>query len=302
MGVGMLVCASLAGTYLLRRKTWNAWWQNPAAPMRFAAPELLQLILILITFAFSMEIDRAVERAALGTLAWPALQLKMLGWTMLWSCATAVKLSAERLLSDKSHEPLQRQKRPGVASILGLALVLKFVLFDTLVFRILHGPAAITLSGNVQLLAAMFVIGLMVILAMFATENAPRARMLMAFAALFVLVWATSLEIDRFFELRGRSGAMALSEARLAKQVAFSLFWSMFAAACVVAGFRFRIAPLRYAGLTLFALTLLKVLAVDLSTAETGWRIVSCMAVGLLMVGTSVVYGKFSPRLLQSPT
>lgn len=32
---------------------------------------------------------------------------------------------------------------------------------------------------------------------------------------------------------------------------------------------------------------------------DTGWRIVSCMVVGLLMLGTSVVYGKFSLKLLE---
>jgi uncharacterized membrane protein len=127
-----------------------------------------------------------------------------------------------------------------------------------------------------------------------------RLRALAGGVALFIILWAGSFEIDRFFAASAASGAMALRDARVAGQVALSVFWSIFAVGSVVAGFRFRIAALRYAGLGLFGLTLMKVMLVDLADATTGYRILSCLAVGLLMVGTSVLYGKFTPRLLQA--
>jgi len=67
---------------------------------------------------------------------------------------------------------------------------------------------------------------------------------------------------------------------------------------CVGLGFRVRQAPIRYFGLFLFALTLLKVVVIDLSAASTGYRILSFVGLGALLLGTSVLYGKVSPVLL----
>ncbi len=55
---------------------------------------------------------------------------------------------------------------------------------------------------------------------------------------------------------------------------------------------------LRLIGLGLLGLTLAKVVLVDLSGAGTGWRILSFVGLGLLLLGTSVLYGRFGPALL----
>ena len=81
--------------------------------------------------------------------------------------------------------------------------------------------------------------------------------------------------------------------------MAFSIVWSIFAVMSVGAGFRLRLASLRYFGLGLLALTLLKVVTVDLGQVSTGYRILSFLGLGLLMLGTSVLYGKLSPKLLR---
>jgi uncharacterized membrane protein len=66
----------------------------------------------------------------------------------------------------------------------------------------------------------------------------------------------------------------------------------------VVIGFRLRAEALRYFGLALLAVTLLKVVLIDMSQVQTGYRILSFMGLGVLMLGTSVLYGKFGARLL----
>ena len=81
--------------------------------------------------------------------------------------------------------------------------------------------------------------------------------------------------------------------------MAFSIFWSVFALSCVLSGFRFRTAGLRYFGLGLFAVTLLKVVLLDMSQVQTGYRVLSFLGLGLLLMGTSVLYGKLSPMLLR---
>jgi uncharacterized membrane protein len=115
-----------------------------------------------------------------------------------------------------------------------------------------------------------------------------------------VVLWGGTLEIDRAFErlIAARSTGV-FRDPRLAKQVAFSIFWSVFAVSAVVAGFRFRTAGLRYFGLGLFAVTLLKVVLLDMSQVQTGYRVLSFLGLGLLLMGTSVLYGKLSPVLLR---
>ena len=54
-----------------------------------------------------------------------------------------------------------------------------------------------------------------------------------------------------------------------------------------------------YLGLGLFAVTLLKVVLVDMGQVQTGYRVLSFLGLGLLMMGTSVLYGKLSPMLLR---
>lgn len=116
--------------------------------------------------------------------------------------------------------------------------------------------------------------------------------------ALITLLWLGSLEIDRAFS-RSAVVMSAFADPAIAKQVALSIFWSAFAIGCIVVGFRFRMAGLRYFGLALFALTLLKVGVIDLQNAETGYRILSFMGLGALLLITSVLYGKLSPVLLR---
>ena len=78
----------------------------------------------------------------------------------------------------------------------------------------------------------------------------------------------------------------------MAEQVTLSVLWATSATAIVTAGFVRRLVELRYAGLTLFALTLLKVVAVDLANVGTGWRVLSFLGLGGLLLITSVLYGR----------
>jgi uncharacterized membrane protein len=78
-----------------------------------------------------------------------------------------------------------------------------------------------------------------------------------------------------------------------------SLYWSLLAIGAIVAGFRLRASWLRYFGLALFAVTLVKVGAVDISQVRYGYRVLSALGLGLLLLATSVLYGRLNPRLLQ---
>jgi uncharacterized membrane protein len=119
----------------------------------------------------------------------------------------------------------------------------------------------------------------------------PRGRAIGAMLML-LLLWMGSLEIDRAAQWQ------TFAQPWVVRQVGLSIFWSIFAVGCIALGFRTRIAAMRYFGLSLFAVTLLKVVVIDLSQVATGLRILSFMGLGLLLLGTSVLYGRLSPRIL----
>ena len=115
------------------------------------------------------------------------------------------------------------------------------------------------------------------------------------FFMMLTLLVGGSLEVDRFFATWLTPGTFA--DPDLARQVALSIFWSIFAVAAVAGGFRFRAPALRYFGLALFAVTLLKVVLVDMEQVSAGYRFLSFLGLGGLLMGTSVLYGKIGASL-----
>jgi uncharacterized membrane protein len=187
------------------------------------------------------------------------------------------------------------------------AMIVKFLLLDTLQFRLFEGDQyahSARVLVNLQALTALVVFALALAcyylswqMAVPKAGRVPPVGSVMQFLAVLVLLWAGTLEIDRGFE-RLALTRMAPRDAQRAKQVGISVFWGLYAIGGVAIGFVLRRAALRYFGLGLFAFTLLKVVLVDLAHLGTGYRILSFLALGLLLLGTSVCYGKFSPLLL----
>ena len=177
-------------------------------------------------------------------------------------------------------------------------MAVKYLSIDTVLWRLLHAPANVTVLANLESFSGVVVFACLMVLltlgfpASLRTEEG-RLRRVSALLAILVVLWTGSIEIDRYFV-----AASAFSGAIKPEQVTLSIFWSVFAVACVLLGFRLRTAELRYFGLALLAVTLLKVVLLDMSQVQTGYRILSFMGLGALLLGTSVLYGKFSPRLL----
>jgi len=106
-------------------------------------------------------------------------------------------------------------------------------------------------------------------------------------------LWLGSLEIDRFFAVDTFG-----QDATMARQTGFSIWWGLYALTLIAIGFARRVAACRYAGLALLAVTLAKVLTLDMAEVRYVYRVLSFIGVGLLLVVTSVGYAKLSPRLL----
>ncbi len=105
--------------------------------------------------------------------------------------------------------------------------------------------------------------------------------------------------IDRFFDPEvGRLG----QNTAMARQTGLSVYWGVFAITVIAMGFARRSAGCRYAGLALLAITLAKVLTIDMAEVRNVYRVMSFLAVGLLLVATSVGYARLAPRLAERGT
>ncbi|MGI6709467.1 MAG: DUF2339 domain-containing protein [Dethiobacteria bacterium] len=76
-----------------------------------------------------------------------------------------------------------------------------------------------------------------------------------------------------------------------------SLFWALYAAVLMAFGFIRRQPPLRYAAIALFGLTLAKVILYDLSFLKLVYRIISLVALGLILLIVSYLYQRHRGRI-----
>jgi uncharacterized membrane protein len=255
---------------------------------------------LVIIWAGTFEIDRDVQLLySAAPRAWRIWQFKQMCWTIWWTCGTtAMILYLQRFEAIAAF-------RAGHLRRLSMVLLLlagKYLLLDALFFRLWNGAAPAAVFANIQALTAAVVAGAIIVawrVARPLAEEFPWVRgteTRFGGALVLITLMAGSLEIDRAME--GAIGAQLFADPALAKQVAFSIYWAIFALGSVAVGFRARAAAMRYLGLGLFGLTLVKVVLVDLKDVSTGYRIVSFMGLGALLIGTSILYGKLSPRLL----
>ena len=289
MAAGLLIAGSLAGIGWLKRgelgrvsRAGNSWTVG-----------LNWAVLTILTLGLAFEVDAAVSK--MGPSPWPAWQVRQLSWTVLLAAALSAGLGLVRWMSP-DRETCARQCR--IPAWLTVALALKYALIDTLGFRLLGPPAAATVVANGQTLAGVAAAGSLG-MAIWTTRTATGGR---AFAAVAtacltgLLLWVGTLEIDRWASVSAAPGSGAI-----VRQAGWSVWWGAFAVAAVVIGFARRTAALRYFGLILLAVTLGKVVTVDflVGGVGTGARILSFAGLGLLLLGTSVLYGKLSPKLLK---
>ncbi len=108
---------------------------------------------------------------------------------------------------------------------------------------------------------------------------------------------AICFEISTFWSTRPLLAApgsvMYASQAadrQMAERFSYSAWFLLAGAALLVVGFRRRSALLRWQGLVLLAVTICKVFLLDTSTLSQGYRIVSFLALGALLLAVSFAY------------
>jgi uncharacterized membrane protein len=296
MGIGLLLCASMLTLWFIRRKQiWRAL-RNQDEPPAGSMSVVISVVVALLLWAVTLEIDRVAElMQAAGSLHWPLWQAKQLGWTIAWAIAATIAFIVLRL-RQSVQSPLKRWGRllPQLITLLAV----KYLTIDTTLWRMLGPPANVAVLANLQAVAGAVVFASLAILLLLPIDEEwstqEKLCRIAGLLASLVLLWMGSIEIDRYF-----AAIPVFNGAVRPEQVALSIFWAIYAAACVLLGFRLRAAILRYIGLGLLGATLLKVVLIDMSQVQTGYRILSFMGLGALLLATSVLYGKFGPRLLR---
>lgn len=87
------------------------------------------------------------------------------------------------------------------------------------------------------------------------------------------------------------------SSARRGEVLNISLILGLYSFALVAAGILYGSKWLRYLGLPLLGLTLVKVVIYDLKGLDTSYRVVSFLALGFLLIGLSFLYNKYKDRV-----
>jgi uncharacterized membrane protein len=178
----------------------------------------------------------------------------------------------------------------------GVLLSIAILQLVDILFR--PAPVSQLVLLNPRALAALFVVALMFVLA-WAYRRAPAAdtaaRQLRAgliVAANLLALGVITIEIRDFWTAQspGRSGYLAM-------QVMTSLAWAVYAVVLIVVGMRRRYAPVRYLAMAVFAVTIPKVLLLDLAELEQAYRVLSAIGLGVLLLIASFLYQRFRANL-----
>jgi uncharacterized membrane protein len=142
-----------------------------------------------------------------------------------------------------------------------------------------------------------------------AFEEAPIARPVATVAANVLAIVALSAQAAGYYEAQifqelnhaapsasGSGGFESQRTLELAKQLSLSVVWALYACGLFVASSVRRLRLLRVMGLVLLSLTTLKVFLVDLSSLERGYRIISFIMLGAILLVVSYLYQRSQQR------
>ena len=83
----------------------------------------------------------------------------------------------------------------------------------------------------------------------------------------------------------------------IVKNVALSVLWACVGFGAIIVGFWRKVAGARWLGLILLALTVGKIMLVDMANVQTILRVLTFMVVGVLLLGVSYVYHKQAEKM-----
>lgn len=135
-----------------------------------------------------------------------------------------------------------------------------------------------------------------------ALAGAPALPQILAVAGVTVVFAMLTGEARDWFERdmvsAREAGPAVLADVLDEQQLAISVVWLLYSVGLMAAGFWRSNRGLRLIAIGLFGITILKIFLYDLSTLETGYRIVSFIGLGGILLGVSYGYQRFKHLLI----
>jgi hypothetical protein len=150
-------------------------------------------------------------------------------------------------------------------------------------FRVLLNARA--LAGGF-VVAALYVAAAVEKRALASAGPLRRERAILLVLAHALTVTVVSFEIASYW----RTHTSAMIDADLAGELMLSSWWAIYAGTIIAIGMRRHTAAIRYFAIVLFALTVLKVLAIDTQALEGIYRVLAFLVVGAVMLAASFLY------------
>lgn len=154
-------------------------------------------------------------------------------------------------------------------------------------------PAAFTAIFNVRAISTLFVVVLAYLLAWLfqrsreTIADAGRIRAALHVAASFITIAWITVEIGSYWDVRSE-----MTQAYLYEQLVLSLAWGTYGAILIAFGMWRGYAPVRYIGITVLAITILKVFFFDLWELGGIYRVIGFLGFGVLLMLVSYLYQK----------
>ncbi|PYM24851.1 MAG: hypothetical protein DMD78_07945 [Candidatus Rokuibacteriota bacterium] len=251
---------------------------------QFAGPALALAAVLSATIFLHVELERHV---ALG-LERPTQALIA---TLLWLAAATLTLGLAG--ADRTQVLL------GAATLLLLFVGLGAINGDLERWR--AARATLTPLANFRFVVGLLIVGVYALYARLvrtlglpaATEQ-PLRTAATAGAALFLL-WHLSMEIV-LLPLE----SVAPGDVTMAHHMGLSILWTLYAFVAMGIGLQRQHGALRFGAIGLFALTVVKVFLVDLGRLDAGYRILSFVVLGGLLILASFLYTRYRERLAGS--
>ncbi len=102
-----------------------------------------------------------------------------------------------------------------------------------------------------------------------------------------------NIEIADYFSPPGATALTFQFSGNFARDMSYSIAWALFALLLLIIGMQRRAAPIRYAGLALLAVTVVKLFFHDLSQLDQLYRIGAFIVVAVIAILASFLYQRF---------
>ena len=164
-----------------------------------------------------------------------------------------------------------------------------------------EAPPVSLVTGLAEPLTAVVALGAVaagaIVLAGWVDSSDITLRNVLRGAGALTLLYLGSVGVVTPFETSGALDSALLS-AHQQGQMVLSVFWGMVGVGTIVVGLQRDRAVLRLAGLALLGVTVTKVFLLDLATMTSGYRVVSFIGIGLLLLVGAFVWQRLRPRAL----